>query len=558
MTLESLSPLQSEIESIFVDYIRIQSYTNTPDEKRVEPFLSEWFSSQDYFSNHPEMWGLYPLEQDILKRHVVWGMVKGQGDDTIVMIHHSDVVEIEDFELAKPFAHDIKQINHHIRAMIHKFDPEAMEDLDSGLWQFGRGTADMKAGGAIQLALLKHYSRQPDFRGNLIVLCLPDEENLSAGMRSALSLLGELKHQHNLNYRLMINSEPHQSTDPDHGVVYEGSVGKLMPVVYARGSLAHVGRIFEGLNPVHLMSELVTATELNMAFSDTMDGEAAPPPSWLYLKDTKTHYDVSIPTAIRAYMSILTLTSSPEHLVQKLKTAAERAFDTVLTRMNQSFSAYLEATGQDAGTLPWKRHVKTFAELFSTVADAEGPGFINAYQAYLEQINQSLAGGAITLAHASFALIEFCLDHYKNKLPIMIIGLSPPYYPDVNNQRIGTKNPVVKDLVPAIQRFTLDTLGQAYISRQFYTGISDLSYTWLHPDVDLSGSVAANMPLWGSAYQINFQRIKDICMPCINIGPWGKDFHKLTERVLIRDLYERTPLIIDFTIRQILNNHQTL
>ena len=30
-------------------------------------------------------------------------------------------------------------------------------------------------------------------------------------------------------------------------------------------------------------------------------------------------------------------------------------------------------------------------------------------------------------------------------------------------------------------------------------------------------------------------------MAGINIGPWGKDFHKLTERVYKEDLYERTP-----------------
>jgi len=44
-----------------------------------------------------------------------------------------------------------------------------------------------------------------------------------------------------------------------------------------------------------------------------------------------------------------------------------------------------------------------------------------------------------------------------------------------------------------------------------------------------------------------------IKMPCINIGPWGKDFHKLTERVLMEDLYERTPKILDYVIKHILN-----
>ena len=41
-------------------------------------------------------------------------------------------------------------------------------------------------------------------------------------------------------------------------------------------------------------------------------------------------------------------------------------------------------------------------------------------------------------------------------------------------------------------------------------------------------------------------------MACVNIGPWGKDFHKLTERVYKEDLYERTPEILDFAVRETL------
>ena len=32
-------------------------------------------------------------------------------------------------------------------------------------------------------------------------------------------------------------------------------------------------------------------------------------------------------------------------------------------------------------------------------------------------------------------------------------------------------------------------------------------------------------------YDIPFEEIKEISMAGINIGPWGKDFHKMTERV---------------------------
>lgn len=60
-----------------------------------------------------------------------------------------------------------------------------------------------------------------------------------------------------------------------------------MPFIYVRGFLAHVGKVFEGLNPVNIMSDIVRRTELNMNLSDLVYPENAPAPTWLYLRDSK-------------------------------------------------------------------------------------------------------------------------------------------------------------------------------------------------------------------------------------------------------------------------------
>jgi arginine utilization protein RocB len=62
------------------------------------------------------------------------------------------------------------------------------------------------------------------------------------------------------------------------------------------------------------------------------------------------------------------------------------------------------------------------------------------------------------------------------------------------------------------------------------------------------------MPLLGQFYDVPVELIEKISMPCINIGPWGKDFHKMTERVNKEDLYVRTPMIINKAISLILGN----
>ena len=43
-----------------------------------------------------------------------------------------------------------------------------------------------------------------------------------------------------------------------------------------------------------------------------------------------------------------------------------------------------------------------------------------------------------------------------------------------------------------------------------------------------------------------------LSVPVINIGPWGKDLHKFTERVYELDLCERTPTLLESAIDYLL------
>lgn len=65
-------------------------------------------------------------------------------------------------------------------------------------------------------------------------------------------------------------------------------------------------------------------------------------------------------------------------------------------------------------------------------------------------------------------------------------------------------------------------------------------------------AIKGNMPLFGVLYAILLDKIERFSMPCINIGPWGKDFHKLIERVLKEDLFIRTPRILNYVIAMLL------
>ena len=307
---------KARIEKNLLDYVKTKTHTGTLLENNSVEFFRNWFNSLEYFKNNPDHFGFYEIAGDHLNRKVPWGLLKGKGEDTIILVHHSDTVDTEDYGINQSLAYDPYLITDKFKKEDINLGEDARKDLDSGQWLFGRGVADMKGGAAIHLALLEEYSKDKDFKGNLLLLPVPDEENLSAGMRGAIPLLKELKEKHNLNYILMLNAEPHEREKEELATLYDGSIGKLMPIVYVRGKLAHVGQIYNGLNPINLLSEIIRKTEINPDFVEKVGNTSTFPPTWLYFKDRKEVYDVSIPIAAAGYMNILTLNKPPKEIFE--------------------------------------------------------------------------------------------------------------------------------------------------------------------------------------------------------------------------------------------------
>lgn len=553
-----LDGIAQEIQDILYGYVKAESITYSPEEKAAEQYFLSYFRNQPYWQANPDYVGSYPIPDDPFGRAASFAMVRGAGEDTIVFVHHNDVVTVEDFKLLKPLAFSPDELKQELLRLRDTLPPAVQSDLDDDTYLFGRGVCDMKGGGSIQMAVLNRYAQlvQQDpaaLPGTLIVLAVPDEENLSAGMRAAVLLLEEFQQKYGLRYQLMINSEPHQRKDPEKGVFSLGSVGKLMPFVYVRGSLAHVGKVFEGFNPLNLMSEIVRRTELNLNLSDVVGTEAAPPPTWLYLRDRKIKYDVSMPLAVTGCFSILTLNQTPASILHKVRAICEESFDTIIEQMNASYARFLKTTGQPLKSLPWKTNVVDFAALYQEAKDTYGQVFLREYEAELKRLRQELNQSRITLLECNFSLVDFVYNYIDDLSPRIVFGLIPPYYPNVANLFLNDLPAAIRSLNQTLNQFTQTEFGQEYTSEYFYTGISDLSYTSISNSREIIHSLERSMPLFGQIYDIPVSSIERISMPCINIGPWGKDFHKLTERVLKQDLYERTPRIIQRAIDLVLD-----
>lgn len=547
-----LDGIQKDIKNILLNYVAVDSYTYTANENRANVYLNELFSEMPYFQEHPELYGVDPIIDDPYGRAVFWAMLKGKGDKTVVLVHHNDIVGIEDFKALKEKAFLPADLEKALRRKKSSLHPDAQADLDSKDFLFGRGVADMKGGGSIQIALLKRYSELKEFEGNVILIAVPDEENLSAGMRHAATILSNLKDEYNLDFRMMINSEPHQRYDNKTGVFSTGSIGKVLPYFYVRGFLSHVGKVFEGLNPLDIMTTIVQKTELNMNLSDVVENEVAPPPTWLYLRDGKTTYDVSMPISAMGCVSILTLGRELNEIMDELKTISEESFAEVIRESNEHWKRFSQITRRKHEKLPWKVKSSTYYELFEEAKHDSGEEFLNAFEEKREELINDVRKGEITIIQCNFNLVEFIFDFIHNESPRVVYGMVPPYYPAVANILIDGLDKDQSSLYEKLIKYVKSETGEKYVEEMFYTGISDLSYAAIPEGKEITELLEQTMPLYGEFYSIPFDAIEAITMPVINIGPWGKAFHKVTERVYKPDLYENTPKILHYAIGEML------
>lgn len=537
--------IQQKIKEIFYPYISINSQSGTRAENQAAALVYSYFAKMPYFRDHPGQFGSYAIQGDPFDRTVEWALVKGKGRRTVVLIHHFDVVEIDDYGLMKPLAFKPGELEQALKENADALPQGAREDLLSGGYIFGRGTADMKAGGAIQMALLDEISQEENLEGNVLLLAVPDEENLSAGARSAVILMSELKTRFDLDYAIMIDAEPQLRINENTSIVTGGSVGKMLPFVYVRGVLAHAGMSQQGLNPLSILSEVIRRTEMSLELTEIQmaAGEIAPPPTWLMARDSKTIYDVSMPLSAFGCLNILLLSNRPEAVLRTLHELCQAAAADVTAQVNRAVETFLWARRL---TRPrtWKTAVARFDEWIEQLKDAHGDKFELLYQQTLERAAAALERGEHSVASATWEIVDSLAQLCDANQPLVVLGLVPPFYPSVSYLDRPEFKATVQHITEVVNSMAQSKWAESYQLTPYMPGVSDMSYSSVNEAEKVENAVSRNMALYGNYYRVPFKHLSDISMPCINIGPWGKDVHKLTERVCKEDLFERTPELL--------------
>jgi len=458
-----------------------------------------------------------------------FAFLPGQGGSskTLLLFGHIDTVGIADYGALRQFAFDPDKLK---RALIREnTETRAVEDLKTGNYLCGRGAFDMKSGVAIEMSVIEHLKQNP-VNGNIIFFGTPDEENGSAGMMEGLSFIREFASQKGLEIVGAINADYTTERFPGDGsrYLYIGTIGKILPSFLIFGDVTHAGEVYNGISPNMIAAELVRQIELNVSLCDNAHGEVTQPPVALKMMDLKPKYDVQTPLWAWVYFNMFTHSRSPEQAMAKVEEQAIIAAKIVEARFMGSCYSYAKRSRSGLPGREFNISVIPFSRLLQGM-----------------EIDESAAGDEADPRERSRLIVQdlWLRSGIRSELsgPAIISFLSPPYYPhgsiDIQEERTSV---FVKAAISAARRNGLTI-------KHFYPYISDNSYLRIPADGANLGNL---MPLWRRGYSIPLDDIAALNLPVVNIGPWGVDAHKRTERVFAPYSFGVVPKIMEDVIRR--------
>ena len=545
-------------EDLLRRLLKIPCITASPEEDLGAQFIYKHLSALPYFQEHPQDLTLLdtPLEGDNRPLHSVIARVRPAvpSNKAVLLIGHFDVVEISMYGDVREYAFDPDGLAKHLDRTV--ISPEALADLESGDYIFGRGSMDMKCGLALEMELLREFSESRDlFDVNLIFAAVADEENASAGMRGVAPYLAELQEREGLEYLAVINTEPAEPGRPQakNPVIFTGTVGKLMPAFLCIGFESHVGNYYAGLSATLLSSNVVSLAEGNPELADP---EGAATPSWICLdhKILREGYSVTVPNRAAAYFNCFATSKSPAAVLQEMRSIARKAALMTVSQVEYS-AAKMRGMGYAGPVTPWTIPVMTFAEVYAAATQKHGGA--DAVSGHVRDFLQrrseadAAAGASSDLRDLAIAVWQeiFILSGLTG--PMIIVGFLPPYYPprrphDRTPRHAAMLRVVDKTIAKAQKDYGL-TIEQA----DLFMGLCDLSYFGFQGDERELAELAENMPGWEQVYSIPVQALLKLDVPVMNLSVKGWDAHKMTERLEKNFSLRILPELIYYTIAQL-------
>ncbi|MGX9134477.1 M20/M25/M40 family metallo-hydrolase [Rummeliibacillus sp. JY-2-4R] len=523
-----------KLRALLFEIVGWESQTLTQGEKLFSKKLEAKLQQLNYFQENPHYLNLYDVDYG---RQVVSALYKNpKVKETVVLISHFDTVQIEEYGALMPLATMPEELTNAFFSNTHLLNNSAKRDLESGDYLFGRGVMDMKMGLALHMQLIERAIDE-QWPINLLLITVPDEEVNSAGMRKAVIHLKELQAQQQLETVLFLNSEPSFSQDPmdTKAYIYSGTIGKIMPAAMFYGKETHVGEPLKGITATYMSAFLTAEMEWNDKFLESEFGEFTPLPVSLQLKDLKEQYSTQTPYKAVALYNVFLMNRSPKEIMSIFEEVATTAMEKCQSRYDAICkNQNIEGLG--------KIRVIRFEALREYAEEKLGNEKIS------EIIADVVANELLDDREKSLRIADQLLIHCKELTPAVVLLFAPPYYPPANSSDNTLIQGAMSLLLAEGEKLNIP-LKQIH----YFNGICDLSYCQFQADEDWR-TYEKNTPVWGETYDIPFEEISQFHAPVMNVGPYGKDAHQISERLQMKSGFEEMPKLLEALIKYVYSN----
>ncbi len=532
--IKNLEPAE-RVERMAKYLVEIPSVNSSGGEKKLAQAIEAILRSFPYFQKNPQLVWTNKLKEDQLERKNVFAFLPKTGEKNTVIYHaHLDTVGVEDYGKQKEFAFAPEKLAEFFKT--YDEDEEVKKDALSEEWAFGRGMLDMKSGIAVHLGNLLYFSEHPQEQtGNLLFMINCVEENDHSGVIAAIPELIKLKKKHDLNYLAAINTDfvsPLYEGDQCR-YIYTGAAGKLLTCFYIKGREVHVGNTLAGVDPTLLSSAINLKINNNPAICEDIFDEEILPSSCLMQRDQKDFYNVQTAKTAYMYFNTFLYEKSAEWIMSQLKEASSAACQEISRSLDERFEKYRRKIGIPVNKVQHAVDVYTYAEYIDYL---ENKGFdtkaiIQDVLAKYPELDKRSAG---------FEMIKALELVSGEDHPKVVIFFAPPFCP---HNSIESGSIVDESLTESIETFSLSS-SEIFKKRKFFPYLSDSSYLSMKETAPEIHSLITNFPAMEKLYPLPVEEIKQLAIPAVDIGVYGKGAHTWKERIYKPYSYEKLPQFI--------------
>ena len=327
--------------------------------------------------------------------------------------------------------------------------------------------------------------------------------------------------------------------------IYRGTIGKALPFALAIGHSSHASYPFDGISAQLIAAEITRAIEGNPDLCDRGAGELSPPPICLEAKDLRGGYEVTTPERVWVAFNWLSHHWTAPDLLRLFERAIEAAAAAAISQFNDRARSYTAMSGAVPSALVEHAELMPVATLRERVAQVGGA----AAAARLRELEDSLQHCDDPL-ELTRTIVDAMVTEAGLTGPTVVFGLSSLVYP-ATHLTDGQADLAFAGAIEAARLDHESAGGRKLRYREYFTGISDMSFFGHRPSDADGALVAANTP---ASALIDKARADALVFPVVNIGPWGREYHQRLERIYTPFGFEDLPRFLFRIARRFLGN----